>query len=124
MIGKRHLALLITALIDIAVVVAAAPDYILAGDVFFFLLAVKAWIFVGLYGFRSNWRATAAGRAVMGLVACIALICTQATLTIIFGLGFPGRAAVRLILIGSVGITLMNLLLTLVAAQRRGGVEE
>ena len=123
MISKRHLALLVTAVVDVAVVVAAAPNYLLAGDVFFFLLGAKAWIFVALYGFRSNWRATAAGRAVMGLVACIALICTQATLTIVFG-EFPGRPAVRLILIGSVGITLMNLLLTLVAAQRNGGVEE
>lgn len=120
-LAKRHIALAATAALDLGIVAWAAPDYVLAGNLFFVLLMVKAWVFVGLYGFRSNWRATAAGRAVMGLVACIALICTQAVVTITLGSDFSGRSAMRLILLGSVGLTMMNLLLTLIAAQRSGG---
>jgi hypothetical protein len=115
--SKRHWILLATVVPDAVVVTAAAPNYELAANILLALLMIKASIFVGLYGFRSNWRATAAGRAVMGLVACISVICMLGTVNLLMG-GYPGRPVVRLVAFVAIGIMLMNLVLALVAAQR------
>ncbi|MGW0052031.1 putative phage holin [Nocardia nova] len=113
----RGIAMAITVAIDAAIVIAMAPDYNGAANVFWILLTVKAWIFVLLYGFRSRWWITRGGRGIMRLVSCIAAIGTLSTFTIFLG-DYPGRPFVRLGLIALVALAMMDLLLTLVAAQQ------
>lgn len=120
MIRKRHLVMAATAAFDVAVLAVVTPIYgvVETANVFTAILTVKAGVFVWLYGTRSNWRATSGGRAVMALVACIATICGIGTLGAYFG-NYPGRTFVRLTAFVAIGLTLMNLLLTLVEAQRQ-----
>lgn len=115
---KRR-ALTAVAVLNAVIVATATPLFGAAAtaDIFLVLLMVKAGVFVGFYALRSNWRSTAAGRAVMGLIACIATICGIGTLNLALG-DYPGRPYVRLIAFVAVGLTLMNLLLTLVDLQR------
>lgn len=115
--SRRLLALAATAVFDVAIVAALAPDYTAAGNVMWMLLTLKAWVFVGLYGLRSKWRLTAGGRGIMRLVGCIAVIGTLSTCTILLG-NYPGRPFVRLALIAAVALAMVDLLLTLIAAQR------
>lgn len=113
----RGAALGLVALADAAIVAVMAPDYTDAGNVFWILLTIKAWIFVLLYAFRSKWWITRGGRGIMRLVGCIAVIGTLSSGTILLG-DYPGRPFVRLTLIALVALAMMDLLLTLVAAQR------
>lgn len=118
---RTRCAILIGALgIDAAVIGVLAPDYAEVGNIFWMLLTLKAWIFVGLYWFRSDWRATAGGRAIMRLIGCIAVIGVLSTGTIVLG-DYPGRAFVRLGLLAAVALAMLDLLLTLVAAQNLEG---
>ena len=115
--NRRFAALAATAVADVAVVLATAPNYTLSANLLLALLMVKAAIFVGLYAVRSNWRATAAGRAVMSLIACIAAICGIGTVNAFLN-DYGAKPFIRLACFIAVGLTLMNLLLTLVALQR------
>ncbi len=120
---RRFIALTATGVLDAVIVVSTAPNYMLGANVLLVLLMVKAAIFVSLYALRSNWRQTAAGRAVMGLIACIAAICGIGTLNLFLG-NYAGRSFVRLACFIAVGFMLMNLLLTLIDVQRNGGDRE
>lgn len=123
--ARRHAILAGVAALNVVIAAVMTPLFgaAAAADTFLVLLMIKAGVFVGLYATRSNWRQTSAGRAVMGLIACLATICAIGTLTFIFG-DYPGRGFVRLFAFIAVGLTLMNLLLTLVDAQRNGGGSE
>ncbi len=112
-----------TTAVYVAVLALTAPDWHLAANVFLVLLMVEAIGFVALYALRSNWRSTAAGRAVMGLIACIATICALGTVNLALG-DYPWRPFVRVTAFAAVGLTLMNLLLALISAQRSGNAEE
>lgn len=102
-------------------VAAVVRDSATISAVFLALLAIKSWFFVVLYALRSNWRSTAAGRAVMRLIACIALISTHGSLTVLTEASYPGRPFVRPVLLAGVALAVMDLLVTLVAIQRNGG---
>jgi hypothetical protein len=114
---KRALVLAATAAFDAAIVAWMAPGYNDAANAIWILLTIESWVFVGLYGLRSRWRVTAGGRGIMRLVGCIAVIGALSTCTILLG-DYPGRQFVRLALIAAVGVAVMDLLLTLIAAQR------
>ncbi len=124
-IKGRHLAMIAIALFDIALVAVVTPLFGVreTANVFTAVLAGKAGLFVWLYGTRSNWRATTGGRAVMGLIACIATICLVGTLGAYFG-DYPGRTIVRLTAFIAIGLTIANLLLTLVENQRKSPIDE
>lgn len=117
----RWAALAVTIILDLIVVAAVVPLFgvMAAANVFIAILMLKGAVFVALYGLRSNWRQTAGGRAVMALMACITVICMIGTAGAYFG-DYPGRAYVRLVAFIAIGTTLMNLLLTLIEAQRGG----
>jgi hypothetical protein len=117
---SRIVALSATAVLDAVIVLATAPNFTLAANVLLVLLMVKSTVFVCLYAFRSNWTLTAAGRAVMGLIACMAAITGIGTLNLFLG-DYPGRPFVRVACFVAVGLTLMNMLLALIAKQRNGG---
>jgi hypothetical protein len=116
--GKRSIALAATIILDVAVVGFTAPDWALAANIFLVLLTGESALFVGLYGARSNWRATTAGRAVMALVACIATICAVGTVGWVAG-AYAGKAFVRVGAFIAIELTLTNLLLALVQVQNR-----
>lgn len=118
----RHLILIATLVVDAGVIAVTAPNYAGAANIILALLMAKCMAFVGIYSFR-QWRSTAAGRAVMGLMACFAAICLLGTATTVLG-DYSARPFVRLGAFIAIGLTLMNLLLALIAAQRNGGNEE
>lgn len=120
MISNRALALTGAAIANGVVVAVAAPDWRLAANILLALLMAKAAVFVVLYGLRSNWRQTAPGRAVMGLIACIATICGVGVVGAFLG-NYPGKPFVRVAAFIAVGLTLMNLLLVLIDTQRNQG---
>lgn len=116
-----------------AVVLAAAagllaflfvPDREALASVFLGAIAVLGWAFVGVYGFRSAWRSTAAGRGVMRLVLCLTVICTQGLVTILTDYSYPGREVIRPLLLLGIALAILDLLLTLVRLQRARGGEE
>lgn len=111
--------LVATAVLNAVIALTATPllGVRFAANIFLALLTVKAVVFVVLYAARSNWRATAAGRAVMALIACLGTICAIGVVSAFLG-DYPGRAYVRLSAFIAIGLVLMNLLLTLVEAQR------
>lgn len=114
----------------VVVVVAAAvgliaflvvPDREALGAGFLGAIAALGWLFVGAYA-RSAWRSTAAGRGVMRLMLCLAVICTQGLATILTDQSYPGREVVRPLLLLGIALATLDLLLTLVRLQRtRGG---
>lgn len=93
------------------------PDH--APRIFLATLAAESWLFVILYWTRSNWRATAAGRAVMRLIGVLAVICTQGTVTLATDASYPGSDIIRPILLLAVTLAVLDMLLTLVQIQRR-----
>lgn len=82
---------------------------------------VPAVLFVVLYAARSRWRATPAGRALMGAMVVTAVTYISSTATLVFPDFFrddPGvwlRVGTRVI----VAVALWNLLAVLVRAQRQ-----
>lgn len=89
-----------------------------AANVLIGTIAVKSTILTALYGLRSPWRSTEAGRAVMLLVSSIAAITVQGTVTILTGADYPGRDFVRDALFAYVAMALLWLLLTVFQLQQ------
>ncbi|WP_067891170.1 putative phage holin [Nocardia vaccinii] len=117
---KRHAILAAVAVANLGVVAVVTPLYgaVMTADVFLVLLMIKAVIFVALYARPgSNWRQTAPGRAIMGLIACIATILGIGVVNLALG-DYPGRPFVRLAAFAAVGLTLMNMVLSLIDSQR------
>ncbi|WP_378735429.1 hypothetical protein [Nocardia brasiliensis] len=100
------------------------PDREAVASTYLGAIAVLGWSFVGIYGFRSAWRSTAAGRGVMRLVLCLAVICTQGLITILTDYSYPGREVIRPLLLLGIALAILDLLLTLVRLQRARGGEE
>lgn len=97
------------------------PDREALATGFLGAIAVLGWTFVAIYGIRSNWRSTAAGRGVMRLVLCLTVICTQGLVTVLTDYSYPGREVIRPLLLLGIALTILDLLLTLVRLQRGGG---
>jgi hypothetical protein len=115
----RWAALVATAVANAAIIAIITPIWGVkaCGDVMLGLILFKAGLFVALYGWRSNWRATAAGQAVMALIGCIFAVAGVAALGAWLGPTYPGRTFVRLSTFVAVGLVLMNMLVTLISAQ-------
>jgi ABC-type Fe3+ transport system permease subunit len=121
----RRVALLVSATTAGSVALAIEPDRDLVGNAILALVASLSWVFVVVYGVRSQWRATSSGRAVMVLVTCIGAICTQGAAAIFTDYSYPGREIIRPLLLLGVAVAVLDLLITLVRIQRvergRGG---
>lgn len=115
---KRYIALGIVTAGGLALLT-AFPNKETAADIILGGTAAVAWAFVGVYSLRSHWRATAAGRAIIRLVLCIASICTQGLATILTDSSYPGREVIRPVLLLLVGVAVLDLLWTLIRIQRR-----
>lgn len=86
----------------------------------FLLSVVASVVFVVLYGARSSWRATRAGRAIMGFMTILAFIML---LTVIFGILLEGisrpvESVVRLVTFSALFAGLVRLIIVLLRSQR------
>ena len=72
------------------------------------------------YGFRSPWKQSAAGRALMILGGTLNLLLFQTILTQVFGMGWTGRDEVRIVVFVLGFISGWYLLITLLRLQRQG----
>jgi predicted permease len=124
-ITRRHAILAVVAVFNVAIAAVITPLFsaAAAANALLILLLIKAIVFVALYASRYNWRQTASGRAVMGLIACIATICGIGAVAVFLG-NYPVRGFVRIGAFIAVGITLMNMLLTLVDTQRNSNHDD
>lgn len=89
-----------------------AADYLLS------MWTVLAAVFTVLYGVRSRWRATAAGRALLYIAAVMTLVGAQVCLSAWVGADYPGREVLRTALYLGVAVTMLNMLVTLYRVQR------
>lgn len=120
--SKNHAVLAFFTLVGVLAYV-FAPDRDVVASVYLACIAGLSWLFVATYGVGSNWLATAAGRGLMRLMLCMALICTQGLITILTDYSYPGREVIRPLLLLGIGLTVLDLWLTLRRIQRRGGGE-
>lgn len=91
----------------------------LAGSVLFLADAAGLVTFVGLYGLRSDWRATAAGRVVFGILAIVATIMVAAiALELVDDSTGHLRAVLRVGLYGLLLGGIVHLIVVLLRAQR------
>ena len=112
----RYIGLTTTTVAGVAAVV-LSPDKELVANVILAGTAAVSWAFCILYATRSKWRAEATGRAILRMVLCIAVICTQGLVTILTDYSYWGREIFRPILLLLVGVAVLDLLWTLVRIQ-------
>ncbi|MBF6515509.1 hypothetical protein IU421_14645 [Nocardia cyriacigeorgica] len=110
--------LLIAITMVAAPVVLLVPDHRLVGVVILAAIGIESAAFVVLYGWRSNWRSTSAGRIIMRLMLCLAAIGAHGTVNAITDAGYPGRDYIRPLLLLGVALAVLHLLLRLSWAQR------
>ena len=113
----RYIGLTTTAIAGVSAVL-VSPDKDLVANVILSGVAAVSWMFCILYATRSNWRAEATGRAILRMVLCIAVLCTQGLVTILTDYNYWGREILRPIMLLLVGVAVLDLLWTLVRIQR------
>ena len=82
-------------------------------------IAVLAWVFVILYGVRSNWKATQPGRSLMYAMSSLAVYSSQVTVSVWTDSSYPFRSEIRALLYWVLVGTLMNLIVVLLLSQRK-----
>ena len=106
----RRAVLAVAALLCAAVVVLFNPQE--EARILLTTMTVLAWLFVGLYGWRSPWRSTEAGKTLMYTAVGIGLIGLQ--LISVWWLGdYPGRAEVRALVVSLLVLALLHRLIVL-----------
>jgi hypothetical protein len=81
-------------------------------------------IFILLYGLRSPWRSTAAGRALMQLAVALWLLYALGAANAAWGNDWPYRGVLRAIVFTTTTASFVRLLVLLVRIQRRPAIEE
>jgi hypothetical protein len=114
---KRYLVLLSACIVGL-LVITLEPEREDAGNIILGGIATVSWVFILVYMSRSDWAATAAGRAILRLVLCIGLLCTQGVATILTGYSYPLRDWIRPGLLLLIFLTLVDLCVVLVRIQR------
>lgn len=97
----------------------------LLGNLFFLASMLASGVFMFLYGFRSNWRATEAGRVIMWFMATVSVILFM---SVFFALGWPNsehpvRVVFRLLAFGFLFVAILRLILSLLKEQSKQGVD-
>lgn len=93
-----------------------------AGALLFLADAVGLGVFLLLYGLRSDWRATQAGRIVLRFMAALLAIMVAAVVLGMAGDGLLAdqvRVVLRVVLFGALLAGIVHLNIVLVRAQRR-----
>lgn len=75
-------------------------------------IAVLSWVFVALYGFRSQWTATNPGRAVLYAMLALALFSSQVSTTAWISSDYFLRNELRFVIYFSLAVTVTNLIRT------------
>lgn len=75
-------------------------------------MTILAWLFVALYGFRSPWRTTEAGKTLMYTAVALGLIGLQLISVWWFG-DYPFRAEVRSAVVSVLVLSLLHRLMVL-----------
>lgn len=107
-------ALAAAALLGAAVIAVYPPE--MEARILLVTMTVLAWTFAIVYGFRSPWRATQAGKSVMATSVALGLIGAQLASVWIFG-DYPGRAEVRAFVVLALVLTLLHRLLVVLRIQ-------
>ena len=94
-------------------------DLQMIGNVLLALSAPGATAFTVLYGLRSAWRATHAGRALFWLSASLSGILLLYALVVIWGPDYAFREEIRLVLSVTVVINIYRMLWVLLRAQNK-----
>ena len=87
----------------------------------FYAGLIASLIFVVLYGFRSAWRESSTGRAIMALMSIIAVSYSLGAIALVWPALFRNDYAVwiALVLRSAIAITLINMTAVLIRAQSR-----
>ncbi|UVF61562.1 membrane protein [Gordonia phage Genamy16] len=72
-------------------------DPVFAANILLTLMCVFSWVFTFLYGFRSHWNLTGAGRTLMYLSLSFSLVLTQVMVSVWSHSEYPGREIIRFI---------------------------
>lgn len=112
---RRHMVALFAVLVVVLCLAMVLGLRVAAMLLLPFLMLVVG-LFAGLYFFRSNWRATLAGRALLYSKLSLLAICAYGSAALTLD-DFPVRDWVRLTVYLVVALTQLNLLLTLLRFQ-------
>ncbi|MBE7195887.1 MAG: hypothetical protein INR66_25840 [Gordonia polyisoprenivorans] len=115
----------LTALVGVLVFVASVSQrtLLITGTVLGSTVAVGALTFAGIYAWRSLWKSTPAGRALMYTMICLGLFAAQVsagawtTLIFHFEHGYPWRLEIRVVIYAAMVVTLVRLIQNLVRIQ-------
>ena len=88
-----------------------------AADVLLLIITAAFWVFTLIYGFRSRWQVTHAGRVLLYLGLATALFATQVSLSAWSSSEYALRDQVRFILYFTLAVTAINLVRTLLVEQ-------
>lgn len=94
------------------------------GDLALYTSLVPLLLFAGFYLFRSNWRATAPGRAIAYLVSTLVVVLVLGAITRFAGQDWNGREWVRAIVYIATNVAMWRLFASLLKIQRREHKEE
>ena len=119
MIGKSRIAVLVTMTAIGMAAIFLWHGHRAVGSAFFVATGIVSTAFVIMYSF-SGWMRYPAGRVVMRLMACLAIICLHGTIVLIFGIDYPGAWIVRPALLLFVLVAITDMFLTFHQIQRDG----
>jgi hypothetical protein len=74
-------------------------------------------LFVFFYLFRSNWRSTHPGKALMYSMLSLLLLVDLSAATILLGITFPGREILRILVFGFISYSQWRLFVILIKVQ-------
>lgn len=117
--SKTNSRLALTALALAGFVFIGVVDRRLAGQVLYCTVTILAFIFSLLYAGRSNWRETAAGRALLYVVTMFGIFSAWVSMSFWLGQTYTEfKDVVRGILLVGVAVVFVNLNITLFRLQR------
>ncbi|WPH57987.1 hypothetical protein SEA_LUCKYLEO_39 [Gordonia phage LuckyLeo] len=102
--------------LGIVYVIDADPK--LAANVLLTVMCGACWVFTFLYGIRSQWNLTEAGRTLFYLATSFALVLTQTMTSVWTHSDYPARDAIRFILYFVLVVAVINMVREVLIAQR------
>lgn len=114
----KQMAIGWTATAALALAVLPAFPERTAANIMIIVIATFAWILTLLYGLRSQWSVTKAGRATLYLSLALALFSTQLSMSVWVGSDHWGRNQIRFVLYFTLAMALVYVIWTVLQAQR------
>ncbi|WNM67186.1 hypothetical protein SEA_ERUTAN_40 [Gordonia phage Erutan] len=95
--------------IYLGVVYGLGADPVFAANILLTLMCGFSWVFTFLYGFRSQWNLTEAGRTLMYLSLSFSLVLTQTIASVWSHSEYPAREIIRFIVYFVLAAALLNM---------------